>query len=49
VESNLIDLFGNAGVPRLVNFSYDYFVDYFNHFAENFTPNLHQFYINKLG
>ncbi len=49
VESNLTDLFGNAGVPGLVKFSCYYFVDCFNQFAENFTPNLHQFYINKLG
>ncbi|MCD6535217.1 MAG: hypothetical protein J7L25_14245 [Deltaproteobacteria bacterium] len=49
MESNLIDLLGNAGIPELMKFICDYFVDCFNQFAENFTPNLHQFYINKLG
>ena len=47
--SNLTDLFGNVGVPELINFSYDYFVDYFNPFAENFTPVLHQIYITDFG
>ncbi len=49
MESNLIDLVGNAGIPELINFSYDYFVDYFKQFKVNFTPNLHQFYITELG
>ena len=39
--SNLTDLFGNVGVPELINFSYYYFVDYFKQCAEN----LPQFYI----